>query len=186
MGKSENIQFVLNDVGSYGKFFTENYHTACLVASRYLYDNQEIEDIVQEVFVKIWEKRKAIKIQSNLKNYLFNSVKNTCINHVQRKKEIIAGFDQAGLQQWENEAGDQFISEEFASKINQAIETLPPQCKKIFLLAFIDDLSYQETADALGLSKNTVKTQMGIAYKLLREKLRDSFFSLVLIFFRKA
>jgi RNA polymerase sigma-70 factor (ECF subfamily) len=105
---------------------------------------------------------------------------------VQRKKEIIAGFDQADLQQWENKAGDQFISEEFASKINQAIETLPPQCKKIFLLAFIDDLSYQETADALGLSKNTVKTQMGIAYKLLREKLRDSFFSLVLIFFRKA
>ncbi len=186
MGKRENIHWVLSDVDSYGKFFTENYHTACLVASRYLHDNQEIEDIVQEVFVKIWEKRREIKIQSNLKNYLLNSVKNACINQVQRKKELAVRFDQAGLQQWENEAGDQFISEEFASKVNQVIETLPPQCKKIFLLAFIDDLSYQGIADVLGLSKNTVKTQMGIAYKLLRERFRDSFFSLVLIFFRKA
>ncbi|MDX9883906.1 MAG: RNA polymerase sigma-70 factor [Prolixibacteraceae bacterium] len=185
MEESGNIHRVLNDVDCYGNFFTGNYHTACLVASRYIRDNQEIEDIVQEVFIKIWEKRKEIKVQSSLKNYLLNSVKNTCINRIQRKKEIIAGFDQSDIPQWENETGDQFISEEFASKINQAIETLPPQCKKIFLSIFIDELTYQETADALGLSKNTVKTQMGIAYRLLREKLHDSFFNMVFILFKK-
>lgn len=185
MGKSENTYQILNDKDSYGRFFTGNYHTACLVASRYIRDNQEIEDIVQEVFVKLWEKRKEIRIHSNLENYLFNSVKNTCVNYVQRKKETIAGLEGVDLHQWETDREEEFTSEEFASKISQAIETLPPQCKKIFLLTYIDDLTYQQTADALGLSKNTIKTQMGIAYKLLREKLHNSFFSLMLIFLRK-
>lgn len=185
MGNSTNIHLSLSDVDSYGNFFRSNYHVACLVASRYIHDNQEAEDIVQEVFIKLWEKRKDIQIHSNLKHYLLNSVKNTSINYVNRKKEISVELDSTELNNLKEEIDEQYISEEFAVKIEHTIETLPPGCKRIFLLAFVDNLTYQEIADVLGLSKNTVKTQMGIAYKLLREKLMGSFLNLFKLFFKR-
>jgi len=187
MNKNGNIHLALNDIVAYGNFFKVNYHTACLVASRYIQDNQEIEDIVQDVFIKIWERRSELQIHTSLKNYLFNSVKNSSINYVSRKKEIAAELIDNGVYLNDDEGKNPFVSEEFASEIDRAIMELPPRCQKIFLLAYINNLTYQEIADALGVSKNTVKTQMGIAYKFLREKLRDSFFNLITIFLgRKA
>lgn len=185
MGKGINIYLTLNDVDSYGIFFKTNYHTACLVASRYINDSQEAEDVVQEVFIRIWEKREEIQIHTNLKHYLFNAVKNSSLNFIQRKKELIVDLSVPEIKNSIVEKEDHFVSEEFATKIDQAIETLPPQCKRIFLLAFIESHTYQEIADTLGLSKNTVKTQMGIAYKLLRDELRDSFFSLFILLLKK-
>ena len=184
MEKFTNIHLSLVDVDSFGYFFKVNYHTACLVASRYIHDNQEAEDVVQEVFIRIWEKRAELHIHTNLKHYLLNSVRNTSINYIQRKKVLSVDFEIDETQQLKDDNDSEFINEEFASKIDQAIEALPPKCKRIFLLAFVDNLTYQEIADTLGLSKNTVKTQMGIAYKLLREKLKDSFFNLLILFFR--
>lgn len=186
MGNKSDIHLSLRDVDSYGNFFKANYHTACLVAGRYIADTHEAEDIVQEVFIKIWEKRDDIRIHSTLKHYLFNSVKNASINYVQRKKDLTTELSLSDIKNSTEEKEDRFVSEEFAAKIDQAIETLPPQCKRIFLLAFIENRTYQEIADTLGLSKNTVKTQMGVAYKLLREKLHDSFFNLFFLLLNKS
>lgn len=186
MGKFTNIHLSLVDVDSFGYFFKANYHTACLVANRYVHDNQEAEDVVQDVFIRIWEKRDELNIHTNLKHYLLNSVRNTSINYIQRKKGLSVDLEIGDTQHLKDENDSEFLNEEFASKIDRAIENLPPRCKRIFLLAFVDNLTYQEIADTLGLSKNTVKTQMGIAYKLLREQLKDSFFNLFLLFFKPA
>ncbi len=173
------------DVASYGVFFETNYHAACLVAMRYLKDTREAEDLVQEVFLHIWECRHQIIVRDNLRNYLFNSVKNASINYTQRNKKFYTALEDADLSSAYAESNDEFTKEEFAAKVAKSIDQLPPQCKKIFLLAYLDNLSYQNIAEALQLSKNTVKTQMGIAYKLLREQLKDAIVNLMLLFLRR-
>lgn len=186
MRETESIHLSLVDVESYGDFFKNNYHAACLVALRYVKDTQEAEDLVQEVFLHIWEKRDQINVKSNLRNYLYVSVRNASINYVQRNKETFTTIENADLSSSFVDSDEEFAKEEFASKIARAIEKLPPQCKKIFLLAYLNSLSYQQIADTLQLSKNTVKTQMGIAYKLLREDLKESIVNLLFLLFRRS
>jgi len=185
VGKTENINMSLANVTSYGDFFKINYHAACLIALRYVKDTQEAEDLVQEVFLHIWERRNQINIKDNLRNYLFNSVKNASINYVQRNKKLFTALENADLSSSFVDSDEEFAKEEFASNVSRAIEKLPPQCKKIFLMAYLDNLSYQHIAETLQLSKNTVKTQMGIAYKLLREHLKDSIVNLMFLLFRR-
>ncbi len=185
MRETENIHLALVDVESYGDFFKNNYHAACLVALRYVKDAEEAEDLVQEVFLHIWEKRDQINVRGNLRNYLYISVKNASINYVQRSKESFTTLDNADLSLSFVDSDEEFAKEEFASKVSRAIEQLPPQCKKIFLLAYLNNLSYQQIAETLQLSKNTVKTQMGIAYKLLREHLKDSIVNFFFLLFRR-
>jgi len=168
-----HTDLMLSNISSFEDFFRKNYHVACLVALRYLKNEQEAEDIVQETFLYLWEKRRELEVQRNLKQYLFQAVKNRSINYIQREKQIHQSAE-VDFNQIEDSADD-FSNEELAVKISRSIESLPPQCKKIFTMAYMDNLTYIEIADTLHLSKNTIKTQMGIAYKILRNKLKKYF-----------
>lgn len=70
----------------FGDFFLENYHTACLVALRYIADSTRAEDLVQDVFCTIWEKKETLNIKTGLKHYFLTAVKNHALNQVQRDK----------------------------------------------------------------------------------------------------
>lgn len=178
--KPENV--TLKNFSSFENFFKENYHSACLVALRYLENEQEAEDTVQETFLYLWEKRAQLQIQQSLKQYLFQSVKNRSINYLNRERKLHKQLNNEIEQIQNTDSEPNFSSEELAVEISKSIKSLPPQCKKIFLLAYIDNLSYAQIAESLNLSKNTIKTQMGIAYKILRQRLKTKFFMLFLIF----
>lgn len=185
MDTSTQTDPVLNSVSSFELFFKNNYPAACLVALRYLKDEQQTEDIVQETFMYLWQKRAELKVERNLKQYLFCAVKNRSINYLKREKQ----FDQQITPGMDNYFTDDreadFTEEELAARIAGSIESLPSQCKKIFLLAYQENLTYGEIASALNLSKNTIKTQMGIAYKVLREKLKNYVLTLFMLPFRQ-
>ena len=176
MTNSNQIDLILKDISSFEIFFKKNYHVACLVALKYLPDQQQAEDIVQETFIYIWQKRNELNIRTNFKAYLFTAVRNRCLNFVRREQKL----EEISEDMPEIEGDFNFSDEELSVKIAQSIESLPPQCKKIFLLAYKENLTYNEIADTLDLSKNTIKTQMGIAYKILRENLK-SYLSILII-----
>jgi len=153
-------------------FFRKNYQTACLVALKYMDDIDQAEDLVQDVFVILWEKKEILQIKTDLKSYFLKAVKNQALKKVQRDKGNIISLASLFVDLPEDENPDCFDDEELAVRIFQAIDELPAACRRIFNLAYREKFTYQQIADQLNVSKNTVKTQMGIAYKQLRSKLR--------------
>lgn len=171
MKKASELSFHLNSEEGFNDFFRKNYHTACLIAMRYVKDYNIAEDLVQDVFVTLWEKKEDVQIKHNLRNYFFTAVKNHSINLVQRNKSVITSLSELFVDLPDEDASDAYAKEELAVKVYKAIQELPQGCQSVFRLAYEQNKSYQEIADALQISKNTVKTQMGIAYKQLRGKL---------------
>ena len=163
-------------------FFRENYQTACLVALRYISDINRAEDIVQDVFVVLWEKRERLNVKTNLSNYFFAAIKNQAINMARRTVDKAVPISLVSFDLVEEE-DLQVDEEQMAIEIGRAIGELPVACRRIFSLAYLENYTYQEIAEKLAISKNTVKTQMGIAYQRLRIKLEKLIINLLSFFF---
>ncbi len=174
----------LSSESEFGVFFRTNYHAACLIALRYVKDYHVAEDLVQDVFVTLWEKRAQFQVHVNLKNYFFIAVKNHTLNMVMRNKSVTVSLSELFIDLPEEDNSNVFIREEMAAKVYKAIRELPQGCQAIFRLAYEQNYTYQEIADELKISKNTVKTQMGIAYKQLRDKLNSLTINLLIFFFK--
>lgn len=184
--KSEaELPFYLSSEERYGDFFKKNYQTACLIAIKYLKDHQLAEDLVQDVFIALWEKKGNFKIHTNLRNYFFTAVKNHSINLIQRNKSVTTSLSEIFFDLPEEDTANTFSQEELAVRVYKAIQELPQGCQAVFRLAYEQNYSYQEIADTLQISKNTVKTQMGVAYKQLRSKLNNLVITLLNLFQKK-
>jgi RNA polymerase sigma-70 factor (family 1) len=127
------------------------------------------EEVVEDVFVKLWSNRHKIMEIDNLTVYLYVAVKNRSLNSISQKaRELIqAPFDHLDI-----EVGDMaadpynlLVTSEMMQKMQQAVESLPPRCKMIFKLVREDGLKYKEVADILNISVNTIDVQMAIAIK---------------------
>lgn len=175
MKEQKQTRLKLNSISSFEMFFKENYHTACLVALRYIKNQQEAEDVVQETFLYLWEKRNQLQIQQSLKQYFLQAVKNKSINFINRERKFHEVINEELDMSLISDSDENFSKEELAVLVSKSIDKLPAQCKRIFLLAYVDNLTYNQIAESMGLSKNTIKTQMGIAYKQLREHLKSYF-----------
>jgi RNA polymerase sigma-70 factor (ECF subfamily) len=171
-----------DDNGSYEMVFREYYRPMVAYAFRFLNNLPEAENIVQEVFLRLWQKRREIMITSSLQNYLFRSVKNQCINHIEHIK-IKTGYQDMVINHETNrvEYNEFFLEFGLKKKIETAIAALPEKRQEIFRLAREDGLKYREIADRLEISIKTVETQMTLALKQLRESLKE-YKNLVLFF----
>lgn len=161
-------------------FFRKNFQAASLIAYRYISDHTLAEDIVQESFVSLWEKRSQIYTdQENLRKYLFVTVRNRAISYWRkiRLKQVELEDSLTEIEMTDHENTDS--DEDLAIRIFQATQKLPQKCREIFLLAYTQNMSYQEIADRKSVSKNTVKTQMVIAYRLLRKELKEIYLHLI-------
>lgn len=141
------------------------------------------EELVQQVFFKLWEKRNSLNIESSATAYLYRSVYHECLNHLKHRK-VRAAYQQYAQTMGEaNEAGtaQKIQLSELQQHLNKALSELPEQCRTIFQMSRYEELKYQEIADKLGLSVKTIENQMGKALRLLREKLKDFLPILLLI-----
>jgi RNA polymerase sigma-70 factor (ECF subfamily) len=166
---------IFNDPKRFESFFKAKYAPLCHYANKYVLDIDTAEEIVQDIFVKIWERRGKINISGSELAYVTKSIKNACLNHIKHRK-IVLVYEQAEASkgasesiEMENEAFD--VDLETAAL--QAIEELPPQRKKIFSMSRIDGLKYREIAEQMGLSIKTVEVQMGLSLKYLRNRLKN-------------
>jgi RNA polymerase sigma-70 factor (ECF subfamily) len=164
--------------------FLKYYSAMCHFASQFLTDRELAEEIVQEMFVKIWEKRSVLNIETSVKHYLFRSVRNHCLNQIQHekiRKQYASKVLEAAQQEINTE--QYFLEVDLIQRIEKCIESLPPKRREIFRLSREQGLKYKEIADKLDISVKTVEAQMGLALKYLREELKDFSNHLMTLFF---
>ncbi|MGL4410576.1 MAG: RNA polymerase sigma-70 factor [Bacteroidales bacterium] len=149
--------------------FKYYYRPLNLYANHYLNDIDAAEDVVQECFADLWEKSNRSGEVLDVKSYLYKMVRNRCIDHVRQTTNEVRELlptDAEGI------ISDEECEERsrIEARLWLAIDSLPERCREIFLLNKRDGLKYQEVADRMGLSVNTVENQVRKALKVLRDK----------------
>ena len=154
--------------------FNKWYASLCNTVYRIVRNQDAAEDIVQDVFVKLWEKRDELQLLT-IKSYLFRASINTALNYTGKSKlRPLATEESLALAPSDRVNADEHLeAEELDKKIITIIDNLPPACKNVFVLSRTEQLSYKEIAITLNISVKTVENQMGKALKLLREQLGD-------------
>jgi len=162
------------DKKAFEELFKKYYTPLCRFAISFTKDEMAAEEIVQEVFVTIWEQRDKLAIHTSIKSYLYMATRNRALNYLKSQniqsayKEEISACSTEG----ENSTDNLMNHEELQTLITKAINSLPEKCRAIFNLSRNDELSYKEIAEYLDISIKTVENQMGIALKKLRVQLR--------------
>lgn len=155
---------------AFDNLFKDLYASLCIYASDILKNRSIAEEVVQDVFLKLWNNRETININTSLKSYLYRMVHNQSLNFLrdriaQRKAEEISVDDISyrslvfGLESSYDLLND-LIGNNIEQELERAITELPPQCREIFCLARYQMLSYREIAEKLDISVSTVKSQM--------------------------
>ena len=163
------------DKAAFEYVFNLYYSIMVLYAARFMDTREEAEEIVQDVFVKFWEKCDSLSPDSSIKSYLYRSVHNSCLNAIKHEK-VKDVYKQHVIQFLESSYQDNIEINDpdtMRARIHQEIDNLPPRCSEIFKLSRFEGLKYQEIADHLEISVKTVEVQMGKALKTLRETLID-------------
>lgn len=173
--EQELVQALQNgDERAVEALFKSLYQRLCNYANTILNDIYESEEVVQQVFVQLWEKRETMEITTSVQSYLFRAVRNTSLNKIKHAKvrQIYAEEVTAMAQQSEPATVTTFHNE-LQNQIHVAIESLPEQCRLVFKLSRFEELKYAEIAEQLGISIKTVENHMGKALKIMREQLKD-------------
>jgi len=157
---------------AFDDIFNTYYTPLCIYAKKYVEEIENAEEIVQDLFVKLWEKQNQLDINTSLKSYLYKSTYNSCLDFqkhlkIQQKYKDRVKEDPPEFIDF----CDNLIELELEEKIKKAIDSLPKQCCKIFKLSRFENLKYKEIAEQLNISVKTVENQMGKALKILKEKI---------------
>ena len=168
------------DIKAFEMLYNEHYTPLCHFAQRFVFDLDTAREIVQDVFVRIWEKRSSLPAEISLKTYLYSSVRNKCIDHLKHLK-VENEFQKKQIKEVLEPGNNSFnsidhpldglITKELENAINDAIKNLPNKCREIFELSRFKGLKYQEIAEELNISVKTVETQMSRALESLKKKL---------------
>jgi RNA polymerase sigma-70 factor (ECF subfamily) len=158
---------------TFRKVFDACYEGLCRYAFTIVRDFDQAEDIVQSMFMKLWEKREELDITTSVRSYLFRAVYNQCMNHLEHSA-IKTKYDaHVRIDAGRDEQQPEVFPDELGENIRKAVESLPPQCRSIFMMSRYEELKHTEIAERLGISVNTIQNQVCKALKLLREALKD-------------
>jgi RNA polymerase sigma-70 factor (ECF subfamily) len=159
-----------NDSLEFDQLFRLHYKFMCNVANRILHDRDASEDVVQEVFAKLWAKKTEIPLLQSGKNFLFRVTVNATLDHLEKNKKIIRleGHEQTAAV---NETEQLLELKELEAKISRSLDELSPKCRAVFVLSRYEGMKYREIADHLDISVKTVENHMGKALAHMRDKL---------------
>jgi RNA polymerase sigma-70 factor (ECF subfamily) len=165
------------------QLFREYYPRLCGYALKYVWEKDQAEEIVQELFYSLWEKSSTLVITISVEAYLFRAVRNACYNYIKHLKirDQHAEFVKDSLHDC-SESVDKIVELlELQDKIDKAIEMMPQERKKIFTMSRVEGLKYRDIAKKLNISVKTVEAQMGKALEFLREKLSQYLVIVILL-----
>jgi RNA polymerase sigma-70 factor, ECF subfamily len=160
-----------NDRSAMHQVFDGHYEGVCQVIYRYVLDPGLSEDLAQEVFIRFWEKRHQIGVESNLAAYLRRMAVNEALAYLRRKTRFTADELPETLALTAAGADEPVMISELDEAVTRAIDSLPPRCRIVFQLSRFEEMTYPEIAARLDISVKTVENQMGKALRVLREKL---------------
>lgn len=184
MPESTNIVFksipAQEDKDAFDNLFKHFYPRLTAYACLFL-ESDAAEDIVQDVFVYIWENADSIIIHTSLDAYLFKAVYQRCLNQLKQRKsrdnhhKIIENYlielESHLFDPDTNDSIRRLYMEELRADINNAIDSLPEKCRKVFMLSYMYDLKNKEISEVLGITQSTVENHIYNALKVLRKKL---------------
>ncbi|WP_143307650.1 RNA polymerase sigma-70 factor [Chitinophaga vietnamensis] len=151
--------------------YERHFRELAITAWRYVKDAGIAQELVQEVFIRIWEQPSLLNENGALRAYLYRAVINHCLNYLKKEKNIAKHH--SAIAETLSDSYLHHLQEEQELKvmIYQEIEKLPPQCRKVFKMSRFDGLRYREIAEQLGISEKTVENHIINALKILREQL---------------
>lgn len=167
-----------DDRKSFERLFNQYHDSLCLFSHGIIRNEEASEEIVNDVFFKIWSKRSLIQINFGIKQYLYRSVYNASLDY-RKQNRTSSQYSFIEIDVLINETigiNEEYIfnlidSESVQKDVMDAIEQLPPQCKDVFCLSRFELLTYNEISERLNISVNTVKTQISRALDTLRKQL---------------
>ena len=175
------IKINKGDLRAFKELYLRYYIPLCIYAKQYTKTKELAEEVVQDLFLNIWEQKGQLRITVSLKAYLFTAIRNQCLNHL-KHLQVVNGYNQYYTQLLNNaqdyytlsyESGDSIlIANELEKSLMEAIDSLPEHCRKIFIKSRFDGLKHQDIADSLGITLYTVNKQISIALEKLRAALK--------------
>jgi RNA polymerase sigma-70 factor (family 1) len=163
------------DIKQFEALFRSSYASLVKYAMTLVKDHDTAEEIVQDLFFKLWQNKEKIKIESSLNGYLFRSVHNKCLHHIEHLKVIEKHEKEMSYEQSSGAESPAEILQykELQAKIARTIEKLPERCGQIFCMNRFEGLKYSEIAEKLSVSVKTVESNMGRALKEFRKALAE-------------
>lgn len=163
------------DNHNFGKIYVDYYDRMLRFAREYVISEEDSENIVQDIFMHIWEKRDVLQVQTSLSCYLFALLKNRCIDFLRHKVVAEQFKSEYRAKLYSLEIFDETApsEDELEKIIADAIGKLPERCRRIFVENRFGGKKYHEIASEMGISVNTVENQISIALKKLRVELKD-------------
>lgn len=183
--KAENLTLNALKEGqkdAFEMFFRYHYNHLCNYANSFVKDRDESEEIVQNAFATLWDKRQDLDIKGSVRAYLFSMVHNQSLNYLKHQKVKLKHQESIIRHTEESHEDSGTESNELEQRIFEALQELPEKCRMVFKMSRFEELKYTEIANKMNISVKTVENQMGKALKIMREELRD-YLPLILILF---
>ncbi len=174
-------QIQQKNIKAFESYYKEHYKELFLASYNYVKTAAVAQEIVNDVFLKIWEDAEKISIESSLKSYIYRAIINRSINALNKQKRESQNQKELAQSPLEFYELRQMETNELKVQLYKAIEALPEQCKKVFLMSRMDGLKQQEIAEKLDISIKTVKNHITHALKQLRKSAGYSVILLLLL-----
>ncbi|MDR1403432.1 MAG: RNA polymerase sigma-70 factor [Tannerellaceae bacterium] len=168
------------DAKAFEQLYSVFYVYLCAVATKYIYDAEAAKEIVNDVFISVWNNRQSLTYPVN--PYLIKAVQNRCLNHLRQKRfqeisltevqEQLLSYREQMIEQ-DSHPLAQLEHKEFEQQIFKAINTLPEKCRNIFIQHLYYNKSYEEIAETNQISSSTVRAQIKIGISKLKDQLSN-------------
>ncbi len=157
------------DQQNFREIYDTYFEPLCKFLNFYTRDVSVVEEVVQDVFLKLWEDREVLEIQY-IKTFLYNAARNRMLNELRNSQNRNMLLEQWATQELERDSAEDCVDmEEFVSLLRERVDNLPTGCREIYVMSREEQMSYREIAERKGISVKTVEAQMGIALKRIRE-----------------
>lgn len=167
------LKLIAGDIEAFEQIYREFSRSMYLSALGLWQDTNVAQDAVQESFINLWNHRRQINASLSLEGYLHTSVRHYILNYIRhRKVEQSREEEIIREQEFLNVPDDEDLTPKIEF-IREVLATLPENCRKIFIMSVIEGMSYTATADELGISVNTVKSQVKIAYRKIKKNIQE-------------
>ena len=181
--KSLVLKTKAGDEKAFETLFRKYYLRLCHYAYQYTGNMPDAEELVQDAFVKVWERKSSLEIDRSFKSYIYMAVKNNGLNAIRGEKRRQSHHQiQSETIPEQQQPEDTVYVDEIKEQLFDGLEALPPKCRTIFQMSRIEGLKHKEIAARLEIKVKTVENQIGIALKFLRKHLSDYLQILALIF----